>query len=50
MAELDRALVVAVGVAADAKQPEAAKAMIKLLQGAEAAEVLKRRGMERPPA
>jgi molybdate transport system substrate-binding protein len=49
-AEIQNYTTYAVGIAADAKQPDAAKAMIKLLSGAEAADVLKRRGMEKPPA
>jgi molybdate transport system substrate-binding protein len=49
-AEIQNYTTYAVGVAADAKQPDAAKAMIKLLSGSEAADVLKRRGMEKPPA
>jgi molybdate transport system substrate-binding protein len=48
-AEIQNYTTYAVGVAADAKQPDAAKAMIRLLSGAEAADVLKRRGMEKPP-
>ena len=49
-AEIQNYTTYAVGVAADAKQPDAAKVMIKLLSGPEAADVLKRRGMEKPPA
>jgi molybdate transport system substrate-binding protein len=49
-AEIQNYTTYAVGIAADAKQPDAAKAMIKLLSGSEAADVLKRRGMEKPPA
>jgi molybdate transport system substrate-binding protein len=49
-AEIQNYTTYAVGIAADAKQPDAAKVMIKLLSGAEAADVLKRRGMEKPPA
>jgi molybdate transport system substrate-binding protein len=49
-AEIQNYTTYAVGVAADAKQPDAARVMIKLLSGGEAADVLKRRGMEKPPA
>jgi molybdate transport system substrate-binding protein len=49
-AEIQNYTTYAVGVAADAKQPDAAKVMIKLLSGSEAADVLRRRGMEKPPA
>jgi molybdate transport system substrate-binding protein len=49
-AEIQNYTTYAVGVAADAKQGDAAKVMIKLLSGSEAADVLKRRGMEKPPA
>ncbi len=49
-AEIQNYTTYAVGVAADAKQGDAAKVMIKLLSGPEAADVLKRRGMEKPPA
>jgi molybdate transport system substrate-binding protein len=49
-AEIQNYTTYAVGIAADAKQPDAAKVMIKLLSGPEAADVLKRRGMEKPPA
>src|SRR3954451_6740220 len=40
----------AAAVTTDAKQPEAARALIKLLSGSAADSVLKARGMERPPA
>jgi len=49
-AEIQNYTAYAVGVAADAKQPDAARVMIKLLSGSDAADVLKRRGMEKPPA
>jgi molybdate transport system substrate-binding protein len=49
-AEIQNYTTYAAGIAADSKQPDAAKAMIKLLSGPEAADVLKRRGMEKPPA
>ena len=49
-AEIQNYTIYAVGIAADAKQADAAKVMIKLLSGSEAADVLKRRGMEKPPA
>jgi molybdate transport system substrate-binding protein len=40
----------AVAVGTDAKQPDAARALIKLLTGPAAESVLKARGMERPPS
>ena len=40
----------AVAVGKDAKQPDAANAMLKLLAGPAAEPVLKARGMERPPS
>ena len=40
----------AAAVVTDAKQPDAARALIKLLTGPTADGVLKARGMERPPA
>jgi molybdate transport system substrate-binding protein len=49
-AEIQNYTTYAAGVAADSKQPDAAKTMIKLLSGPEAGDVLKRRGMEKPPA
>ena len=49
-AEIQNYTTYAAGVAADAKQADAARVMIRLLSGPEAADVLKRRGMEKPPA
>jgi len=49
-AEIQNYTTYAAGVAANTTQPDAAKAMIRLLSGPEAADVLKRRGMEKPPA
>lgn len=46
-AEIQNYTVYAAGVGASAKQAEAAKALIKALSGAAAAEVLKSKGMER---
>jgi molybdate transport system substrate-binding protein len=40
----------AVAVGTEAKQPDAARALIKLLTGSPAESVLKARGMERPPS
>ena len=49
-AEIQNYTTYAVAVGADAKQPDAARALIKLLTGPAAESVLKARGMERPPA
>jgi molybdate transport system substrate-binding protein len=48
-AEIQNYTTYAAGVGTEAKQPEAARAMLKLLTGAAADGVLKARGMERPP-
>lgn len=48
-AEIQNYTTYAAGVAANAKQPEAALALIRLLTGPPADSVLKARGMERPP-
>jgi molybdate transport system substrate-binding protein len=48
-AEIQNYTTYAAGVGTEAKQPEAAHAMLKLLTGAAADGVLKARGMERPP-
>lgn len=49
-AEIQNYTTYAAAVSADAKQPEAARALIKLLTGPSADSVLKARGMERPPS
>jgi molybdate transport system substrate-binding protein len=49
-AEIQNYTVYAAGVSAEAKEGEAARALIKLLAGPAAEPVLKSRGMERPPA
>lgn len=49
-AEIQNYTTYAAGVGADAKQADAARALIKLLTGPEADAVLKARGMERPPS
>ena len=49
-AEIQNYTVYAAAVGANAKQPDAAQALIKLLTGPAADSVLKRRGMERPPS
>ena len=49
-AEIQNYTTYAAAVGADAKQPDAARALIKLLTGAAAEGVLKARGMERPPS
>lgn len=49
-AEIQNYTTYAVAVSADAKQPDAARALIKLLTGPSADGVLKARGMERPPS
>jgi molybdate transport system substrate-binding protein len=49
-AEIQNYTTYAVAVGADAKQPDAARALIKLLTGPAAESVLKARGMERPPS
>jgi molybdate transport system substrate-binding protein len=49
-AEIQNYTIYAVAVGADAKQPDAARALIKLLTGPAAETVLKARGMERPPS
>jgi molybdate transport system substrate-binding protein len=49
-AEIQNYTTYAAAVSADAKQPDAARAMIKLLTGPPADSVLKTRGMERPPS
>ena len=48
-AEIQNYTVYGAGVGTDAKQPDGARAMIKLLSGPAAAEILKARGMEKPP-
>ena len=49
-AEIQNYTTYAAAVGTDAKQPDAAGALIKLLTGAQADSVLKARGMERPPS
>lgn len=49
-AEIQNYTTYAAAVGTDAKQPDGAKALIKLLTGAPAESVLKTRGMERPPS
>src|SRR5205085_9278863 len=49
-AEIQNYTTYAAAVGVDAKQPDAARALIKLLTGPAAESVLKARGMERPPA
>jgi molybdate transport system substrate-binding protein len=49
-AEIQNYTTYAAAVSADAEQPDAARAMIKLLTGPSADSVLKARGMERPPS
>lgn len=49
-AEIQNYTTYAAAVGADAKQPDAARALIKLLTGPAADSVLKARGMERPPS
>ena len=49
-AEIQNYTTYAAAVSTDAKQPEAARALIKLLTGPSADSVLKVRGMERPPS
>src|SRR5437763_12322134 len=49
-AEIQNYTTYAAAVGADAKQPDAARALIKLLTGPTAESVLKARGMERPPS
>jgi molybdate transport system substrate-binding protein len=49
-AEIQNYTIYAAAVGANAKQPDAAQALIKLLTGPAADSVLKARGMERPPA
>jgi molybdate transport system substrate-binding protein len=49
-AEIQNYTTYAAGVGTEAKQREAARAMLKLLTGAAADSVLKARGMERPPS
>jgi len=49
-AEIQNYTPYAAAVGKDAKQPEAATAMLKLLAGSAAEPVLKARGMERPPS
>jgi molybdate transport system substrate-binding protein len=49
-AEIQNYTTYAAAVSVDAKQPDAARAMIKLLTGPPADSVLKMRGMERPPS
>ena len=49
-AEIQNYTTYAAAVGADAKQPDAARALIKLLAGPAAESVLKARGMERPPS
>jgi molybdate transport system substrate-binding protein len=49
-AEIQNYTTYAAAVSADAKQPDAARALIKLLTGPSADNVLKARGMERPPS
>ena len=49
-AEIQNYTTYAAAVSTEAKQPEAARALIKLLTGPSADSVLKSRGMERPPS
>jgi molybdate transport system substrate-binding protein len=49
-AEIQNYTTYAAAIGADAKQPDAARALIKLLAGSAAESVLKARGMERPPS
>jgi molybdate transport system substrate-binding protein len=49
-AEIQNYTTYAAGVGTEAKQPDAARAMLKLLTGSAADSVLKARGMERPPS
>src|SRR5437588_1195790 len=49
-AEIQNYTTYAVAIGADAKHPDAARAMIRLLTGPAAESVLKARGMERPPS
>jgi molybdate transport system substrate-binding protein len=49
-AEIQNYTTYAAAISANAAQPAAAQAMLKLLGGAEADAVLKARGMERPPS
>jgi len=49
-AEIQNYTTYAAAVSTDAKQPDAARALIKLLTGSSADSVLKARGMERPPS
>jgi molybdate transport system substrate-binding protein len=49
-AEIQNYTTYAAGVSADAKEAEAARALVKLLAGPAAEPVLKARGMERPPS
>jgi molybdate transport system substrate-binding protein len=49
-AEIQNYTTYAAAVGAEAKQPDAARALIKLLAGSAAESVLKARGMERPPS
>lgn len=49
-AEIQNYTTYAAAVGADAKQPDAANAMLKLLAGSAAEPVLRARGMERPPS
>jgi molybdate transport system substrate-binding protein len=48
--EIQNYTIYAIAIGADAKQPDAARALIKLLTGPAAESVLKVRGMERPPS
>ena len=48
--EIQNYTIYAAGVGADAKEADAARAMIKLLSGPAAEPVLRSRGMERPPS
>lgn len=49
-AEIQNYTTYAAAIGVDAKQPDAARALIKLLSGSAAEGVLKARGMERPPS
>jgi molybdate transport system substrate-binding protein len=49
-AEIQNFTTYAAAVGAEAKEPDAARAMLKLLAGPAAEDVLKARGMERPPS
>ncbi len=49
-AEIQNYTTYAAAVGTEAKQPDAARALIKLLAGSSAESVLKARGMERPPS